>query len=469
MHRRPTSAIVQLVATQHNDDSQIEDAQRPARESVRLHRFYRGKMETVPKCPVRSMEDFSLWYSPGVAAPCEEIAADSRKAYDYTWKWNTIAVVSDGTRVLGLGDIGPEAAMPVMEGKALLYRYLGGVDAVPICLDTRDPDELIRTVELIQPSFGGINLEDISHPKCFRILDTLRSRARIPVWHDDQQGTATATLAGLINALKVVEKERSSVRVAFVGAGAANVACARLLFAWGVRPELALVVDSRGILGTHREDLKARRNEFPEKWELAVSTNPEQRTGGIAEALDGADVVISLAKPGPGTILPEWISSMAERAIVFSCANPTPEIWPWEAKEAGAEIVATGRSDFPNQVNNSLVFPGVFRGALDVRASTITDSMCFAAANAIADRVGEALGPNRIIPTMAEWEVVPHVAAAVGVQAQADGVSGSARTYTELHEHAQTIIARSREISRTMLESGQIPDPAAAPEDRGGG
>lgn len=415
------------------------------------------------------MDDFSVWYSPGVAAPCREIAEDPEKAYEYTWKWNTIAVVSDGTRVLGLGNIGPAAAMPVMEGKALLYRYLGGVDAVPIVLDTTDPDRIIQTVLDIQPGFGGINLEDISHPKCFRILDTLRERASIPVWHDDQQGTATATLAGLMNALKVVDKPKEAVRIAFIGAGAANVACARLIFAWGVPSENAVVVDSRGILGAHREDLELRRDEFPEKWQLAGTTNGEDRRGGIAEAMAGADVVISLSRPGPGTIDPAWVTGMAERPIVFACANPTPEIWPWEAKEAGATVVATGRSDFPNQVNNSLVFPGLFRGALDVRARTITDQMCFAAAEAIASRVGSDLGPERIIPTMEDWEVVPHVAASVGTQAQKDGVAGIPATdprgsYEALHDRAEEMIRRSRELSRLMLDRGFVADPDSAPE-----
>lgn len=419
----------------------------------------------MPKCPVRSMDDFSVWYSPGVAAPCREIAANERKAYEYTWKWNTIAIVSDGTRVLGLGDIGPAAAMPVMEGKALLYRYLGGVDAVPITLDTKDPDEIIRIVMAIQPGFGGINLEDIAHPKCFRILDTLREQAQIPVWHDDQQGTATATLAGLMNALQVVGKDREKIRIAFVGAGAANVACARLIFGWGVPAAQALVVDSTGILGTHREDLARRRDEFPEKWELAVTTNADGRSGGIVEAMEGADVVISLSQPGPGTIKPEWVKRMASDPVVFACANPTPEIWPWEAQEAGAAVVATGRSDFPNQVNNSLVFPGIFRGALDVRARTITDTMCFAAAEAIAERVGSDLGPERIIPTMEDWHVMPHVAARVGMQAQEDGVATLVRTYEELHAQAEALISRSRSLTKMMLESGYIAEPNMGPDE----
>ncbi|MBN1836555.1 MAG: NADP-dependent malic enzyme, partial [Spirochaetales bacterium] len=353
------------------------------------------------------------------------------------------------------------AALPVMEGKALLFKYLGGVDCVPITLDTRDPDEIIRTVLLLQPSFGGINLEDLAQPKCFRILETLRQQAEIPVWHDDQQGTATVTLAGLVNALKVVGKRLDGVRIVFVGSGAANVACARLAFARGADPGRCLMVDTGGILGTHREDLERRRFEQVEKWKLCGSTNAEGRRGGIPEALEGADVLIALSKPGPGTIAPEWVRRMAPRAVVFACANPVPEIWPWEAQEAGAEIVATGRSDFPNQVNNSLCFPGIFRGVLDVRARTITDTMCFTAAEALADSVGAALGPEHLLPDMGDWQVFPRMAAAVGMQAQKEGVARLARSYEELYGEAERLIRRSRGLTEAMMQQGFIP---AAPE-----
>jgi malate dehydrogenase (oxaloacetate-decarboxylating) len=441
------------------DRRRAEAADKPRRDALRLHQFYRGKMETVPKCAVRDLSDFSVWYSPGVAAPCSAIAEDSRAVYDYTNKGNTIAVVSDGSRVLGLGDIGAAAGLPVMEGKALIYKYLGGVDAVPITLDTRDPDELIRTVLLLQPNFGGINLEDIAQPKCFRILETLRRQANIPVWHDDQQGTATVTLAGLLNALELVGKPLEEARIAFIGAGAANVASARLAFGKGADPARAMVVDSRGILGTHRTDLEARRNEAPEKWDLCTRTNAEQRSGGIAEALEGADVVIGLATPGPGTIKAEWIQSMNRDPIVFACANPVPEIWPWEAQEAGAAVVATGRSDFPNQVNNSLCFPGIFRGALDVQARTITDEMCFAAADTIAQAVREELSPARIVPSMEDWNVYPAVAQAVGLKAQEQGVARLSVDGEMLREHAQTVIRRSRNLTRTMMDEGFIAQP----------
>ncbi len=429
-------------------------------KAIRLHRFYQGKIETVLSCPVRGLDDFSVWYTPGVAAPCLDIAAHPDTVYDYTGKWNRVAVVSDGTRVLGLGDIGPEAALPVMEGKALLYRYLGGVDAVAVTLDTKDPDEIIRAVLQLQPAFGGINLEDISQPKCFRILDTLREEARIPVWHDDQQGTATVILAGLINALKVVGKKIGEVRIVFVGVGAANVAAARLAFGRGADPGRCLMVDSRGILGRHREDVERRRAEFAEKWRLCQITNAAGRTGGTAEALDGADVVISASTPGPGTLRPEWVRKMNRGAIVFACANPVPEIWPEEARQAGAAVVGTGRSDFPNQVNNSLVFPGIFRGALDVRARTITDPMCFAAAEALAGHIGGRLDAQHLLPSMEDWQVVPHIAAAVGLQAQAEGVARLRLTETELLGKAQAAIDRSRRLTRMMMQEGFIrPDP----------
>ncbi|TVR67551.1 MAG: NADP-dependent malic enzyme [Spirochaetaceae bacterium] len=418
-------------------------------------------METVPRCVVRGMDDFSVWYSPGVAQACTAIEQEPSLVDELTNRGNTVAVVSDGSRVLGLGNIGAKAGYPVMEGKALLYKYLGGVDSMAIMLNDQDPDSIIRTVLNLQSSFGGINLEDIAQPKCFRILDTLRREAEIPVWHDDQQGTATVTLAGLINALHLAGKEFSDVRIAFIGAGAASVACARLIFGHGADPGLCTVSDSRGILTTEREDLRRNRNDYPEKWELAEKTNRDGRTGGIAEALEGADVVISLSTPGPGTILPEWIRRMADKPIVFPEANPVPEIWPWEAQEAGAVVVATGRSDFPNQVNNSLCFPGIFRGALDVRARTISDTMCFAAAEAIAERARRHpdYGPQRIMPTMEEWDLFGDIAAAVGVCAAREGLARVERSAEELRTMALARITRSRRITELMMSDGIIPPP----------
>jgi malate dehydrogenase (oxaloacetate-decarboxylating) len=440
----------------YNIDELLAKAKKPSEDAMELHPFYRGKIETILKCCVRDFQDFAIWYTPGVAAPCKAIQADPELVYEYTNKWNTVAVVSDGTRVLGLGDIGPKAGLPVMEGKALLYKYLGGVDGVPLMVDTKDPDAIINTVLMLQPGFGGVNLEDISQPKCFRILDTLREKAEIPIWHDDQQGTATVTLAGLMNALKVVGKKKEEISIAFVGAGASNVACSRLIFGWGVNPANCYMVDSKGILGKHRKDLEMRRHEFVDKWRLCHSTNAEGRQGDIADAMRGVDVVIALSRPGPGTVLPEWVRAMAKDAVVFACANPIPEIWPWEALDAGAAVVATGRSDFPNQVNNSLGFPGIFRGALDVRARTITDEMCFAAAQALADHIGEQIDPEHILPNMDDWEVFPREAAAVGVKAQEQGLARVKLSYDELLSSARQIIGRSRELTRHMMEHGFI-------------
>jgi len=442
-----------------NVDELLAKAQKPSTDAMELHPFYRGKVETAVKCIVRDFNDFAIWYTPGVAAPCRAIAEDPEKVYDYTNKWNTVAVVSDGTRVLGLGDIGPKAGLPVMEGKALLYKYLGGVDGVAIMLDTKDPDEIIKAVLMLQPSFGGVNLEDLSQPKCFRILDTLREKAEIPVWHDDQQGTATVMLAGLINALKVVGKKIDEVRITFIGSGASNVACSRLIFGWGADSAKCFMVDSKGILGKHRRDLAIRKAEFVDKWRLCQITNAEGREGGIPEAMQGADVVMALSRPGPGTILREWVSKMNQDAILFACANPVPEIWPWEAKAGGAAVVATGRSDFPNQVNNSLGFPGIFRGTLDVRARTITDEMCFAAAEALANQIGDQLDEEHILPNMDDWEVFPREAAAVGMKAQEQGVARLQMSCDDLLNHARTIIKRSRDLTQVMMHKGFIAEP----------
>jgi len=437
----------------------LAKAKQPSADAMRLHPYYRGKVEVALKARVRDFNDFAIWYTPGVAAPCRAIAENPELVYEHTHKWNTVAVVSDGTRVLGLGDIGPKAGLPVMEGKALLYKYLGGVDAWPIMIDTKDPDKIIETVLLIQPGFGGVNLEDISQPKCFRILDTLKAQAEIPVWHDDQQGTATVTLAGLINSLKIVGKKIDEVEIVFIGSGASNVAVSRLIFACGATPGLCRVVDSKGILHKGRKDIELRKAEFVDKWKMCLSTNAEGRQGGAAEAMKGADVVIALSKPGPGTILPAWVSGMAKGAIVFACANPVPEIWPWEAKEAGATIVATGRSDFPNQVNNSLGFPGIFRGTLDVRASTITDPMCLAAANALAGMAEEkGLTTEYILPNMDEWEVFSREAAAVAAKAVEEGVARKPMTYDEELKNAEAIIRRSRNLTQTMMAEGYIPE-----------
>jgi malate dehydrogenase (oxaloacetate-decarboxylating) len=437
----------------------LAKAKKPSADAMKLHPFYRGKVETALKCCVRTFNDFAIWYTPGVAAPCRAIQADPELVYEYTNKWNTVAVVSDGTRVLGLGDIGPKAGMPVMEGKALLYKYLGGIDGQAIMVGTKDPDAIIDLVLNLQPGWGGVNLEDISNPKCFYILDTLREKAEIPIWHDDQQGTATVTLAGLINALKVVGKKIGDVKITFVGTGASNVAISRLIFGWGADPSRCLMVDSKGILGLHRKDLEARKAEYVDKWKLCNITNAGKREGNIADAMKGADVLIALSQSGPGVIQPEWIRTMSSDPIVFACANPVPEIWPWEAKEAGAAVIATGRSDFDNQVNNSLGFPGIFRGTLDVRASTITDEMCFAAATAMADHVGDKLAADHIMPTMDDWEVFPREAAAVGTKAVEQGLARIKLSYDQIYKQATDIISRSRKLTQTMMEQGFIPMP----------
>lgn len=454
-------AIVNELDT--NVEALLEKANHPAAEAIRLHAFYEGKMQTALRCRVRDLDDFAIWYTPGVAAPCNAIAAEPDLVYEYTNKWNTVAVVSDGTRVLGLGDIGPKAGLPVMEGKALLYKYLGGVDAVPLMLDTKDPDKIIDTVLMLQPSFGGVNLEDLAQPKCFRILESLRAEAEIPVWHDDQQGTASVTLAALINALKVVGKSMKDARIVFLGAGASNVACARLIFAHGAEPAQCLMVDSRGILGKHRTDVFQRRAEFAEKWKMCETTNLEERRGGPEDALKGADALIALSQPGPGVVKPEWIKGMAKDAIVFACANPIPEIWPWEAKEAGAAVVATGRSDFPNQVNNSLGFPGIFRGTLDVRARTITDEMAIAASEALAAMAEEhGLSATRILPTMDEWEVFPREAAAVAMKAVEQKVARLDTTYDAEFNRASSLIQAARNMTQLLMDKGFIPE---APEE----
>jgi malate dehydrogenase (oxaloacetate-decarboxylating) len=438
----------------------IAKAKKPGEDAMKLHPFYRGKIEVTPKCCVRDFNDFAIWYTPGVAQPCKDIHQHPEKVLEHTNKWNTVAVVSDGTRVLGLGDIGPEAGLPVMEGKGLLFKYLGGVDAFPICLDTKDADEIIQAVKWLQPSFGGINLEDIAQPKCFKILDTLRAEMDIPVWHDDQQGTAAVTVAGLINALKLTGRKTDSVKVAMVGAGAANICIARVMIAAGFDPENFVMVDTKGTLHKGRTDLQEK---FKEKWEMCQRTNKENIVGDIPDAMRGADVLIALSKPGPDTIQKEWITQMAKDPIVFVCANPIPEIWPWEAQEAGAAVVATGRSDFANQVNNSLGFPGIFRGTLDVMARTITDEMCIAAAEELAKCAEDkGINENYLIPTMDEWEVYPREAVAVGLKAIEQGVARVSMNRDELFKTAEKIIKRAREETITLMKEGFIPP---APED----
>ena len=441
----------------------LAKAQQPVLQAPRLHSLYKGKIQVMPKCAIRGLDDFAVWYTPGVAEPCRAIAKDPDLVFEYTNKGNSIAIVTDGTRVLGLGDIGPQAALPVMEGKSLLFKYLGGVDAIPVCLDTRDTQEIVRTVRLLAPAFGGINLEDIAQPKCFRVLDALRTDCQVPVWHDDQQGTAAVVLAALINALKVVGKSLQQVRVAMIGAGAANVATYRLLTLAGVAKEAVIVCDSKGTLHRGRRDIAAYMREYPEKWQLCAESNGDRVTGGSADALRGADVCLAFSRSDPGVIEPGWIKAMAKSAIVLACANPVPEIWPWEAKEAGAAIVATGRSDFANQVNNALCFPGIFRGVLDIRARSISDGMAIAAARELAACVEEStLGAERILPSMDEWQVAARVAAATAAAAQSEGLARLSRSREEIFESALRRIGDARDATAALMRDGWIAAPPPA-------
>ncbi|NQS97436.1 MAG: NADP-dependent malic enzyme [candidate division Zixibacteria bacterium] len=435
----------------------LKQAYQPAKDAMKLHPFYKGKIEIVPKCIIRDFNDFAIWYTPGVAEPCKDIAENPEKVYEHTSKANMVAIVTDGTRVLGLGDIGPLAGLPVMEGKAILFKYLGGVDAFPICLDTKDPQTIIQTVKILQPSFGGFNLEDIAKPKCFHILDTLRRDCHVPVWHDDQQGTAAVTVAGLINALKIIGKNISDIDIVLNGAGASNVAISRLLMTAGADPGKIIMVDSKGTLHTGRDELKYKE---PVKWHLCEKTNARNLEGNLTDALKGADVLISLSASGPGVIEKEQISQMGSDSIVFVCANPIPEIWPWEAKEAGAAVVATGRSDFPNQVNNSLGFPGIFRGTLDVMATTITDEMCIAAAEELAKCAEDkGLTDEHLLPTMDEWEVYPREAVAVGQKAIEQGVARIKMTPEQAFKKAEATIKRARAEVQMLMKEGFIPAP----------
>jgi malate dehydrogenase (oxaloacetate-decarboxylating) len=441
-------------------EERLERAKLPGKKAPGMHAFYRGKVETTLKCAVTSFDDFGIWYTPGVAAPCKEIHADPAKAFEYTNKANAIAVVSDGSRVLGLGNIGPMAGLPVMEGKALLFKYLGGVGAFPIVLDTQDTEEIIQAVKWIAPGFGGINLEDFANPKCFEILDRLRAELDIPVWHDDQQGTASITLAGVINAVKFVGKEMDRVTYSVIGSGAANIAFVRILITAGVPAENIILVDSKGILHPGREDLEADKENNPYKWKYALETNGGKRTGGMAEAIAGTDVLIAASKPGPDTIKQEWLTKMNPDAIAFIMANPIPEIWPWEAKEAGIRVVGTGRSDFPNQINNSIGFPGIFRGTLDVFATTITDEMAIAAAYSIAETAEKkGLTEEYIVPTMLETDVFINEAVAVGLKAIEQGIARRPLSEAELRKEAEAKILHAQAEVKALMDSGIVPPP----------
>lgn len=385
-----------------------------AKESLRLHGEWKGKIRINTAVPVASREDLSLAYTPGVAQPCLEIQKDVSKSYDLTLRHNLCAVITDGTAVLGLGDIGPEAGMPVMEGKCVLFKAFGDVDAFPICVKTKDVDEFVNTVALISGSFGGINLEDISAPRCFEIERKLKERCDIPIFHDDQHGTAVITLAGLTNALKVVGKRREDVKIVTSGAGAAAVAIVKLLLSAGFKN--IIMTDRTGAIYAGRENLNWI------KAEMAQVTNLERKAGKLADVIAGADVFIGVS--GPGTLTREMVKSMNRDAIIFACANPTPEIFPEDAKAGGAKVIATGRSDYPNQINNVLAFPGIFRGAFDVRASDINEEMKMAAAKALAELISDdELSADYIIPAAFDKRVGAAVAAAVAEAARRTGVA----------------------------------------------
>ena len=383
-------------------------------KALKLHAEWKGKLTTEPKAPVKTREDLALAYTPGVAEPCKEIAKDPTKAYTYTIKQNTIAVVSDGSAVLGLGNIGAKAAMPVMEGKAVLFKTFGDVNAVPICLDTQDTDEIVKTVINIAPAFGGINLEDISAPRCFEIERKLKEKCDIPIFHDDQHGTAVITLAGLTNALKVVGKKKEDVKIVTSGAGAAAIAIVKLLLSSGFKN--VTMCDRKGAIYAGRDGLNWIKEE------MAQVTNLDKKAGSLADMLVGADVFIGVS--APGMVTKEMVQTMNKDAIIFACANPTPEIFPDEAKAGGARVVSTGRSDYPNQINNVLAFPGIFRGAFDVRASDINEEMKIAASNALANLISdEELNENYIIPAAFDPRVGPAVAKAVAEAARKSGVA----------------------------------------------
>ena len=435
--------------------------------SSTAHLFYGGKMQTLPKCGIYGLNWFNVWYTPGVSRISTTIRDDNDASFALSNRGNMVAVVSDSTRVLGDGDCTPPGGLGVMEGKSMIMKYLGGVDAVALCVDSRGPDgkndpaRIIDFVKMCQHSFGAINLEDISQPNCFRVLDELREACDIPVWHDDAQGTACVTLAGLINALKLAGKKLGDAKIVLLGAGASNTTIARLILADGGDPAKMILFDSKGSLHSGREDIKKDPRHY-RKWELCEKTNPG-RAANEAEALKGADVLIALSTPGPDTVKREWVRSMASKAIVFACANPVPEIWPYAAKEEGAFIVATGRGDFPNQVNNSVCFPGILKGALLVRARKITDGMAIRCAHSIADfSEKRGISPDDIIAKMTETEVFAQEAADVAIQAIKEGVARIELSWDEVYTQAKADIEQAQTIVADMQKLGHIQEPPAA-------
>ena len=428
------------------------------------HRFYGGKMQTVPKAGVFGFNWFNVWYTPGVSKISTTIRDNHEASYELSNRGNYVAVVSDSTRVLGDGDCTPSGGLGVMEGKAFLMKYLGGIDATALCIDSRnakgesDPDKIIEFVKMVQPSFGAVNLEDISQPNCFKVLDTLQDACDIPVWHDDAQGTACVTLAGLINALKIVEKKLADVKIVLLGAGASNTTIARFILAAGGNPDNMIIFDSKSALHKDRADIQAD-TRFYRKWELCEQTNP-QKINTMPEAMQGADVLIALSTPGPDQVKPAWVRAMAKKSIVFACANPVPEIYPYAAKAAGAYIVATGRGDFPNQVNNSVGFPGILKGALLVRAHKVSDGMAIAAAYSLANYAEKrGIHPDNIIANMDEAGVFPHEAADVAMQAIKEGLARVTMSRADAFAKAEADITQARRLVKLLMDEQIIKQP----------
>lgn len=430
--------------------------------SDKAHRFYGGKIQIAPKAGLYGFNWFNVWYTPGVSKVSTTIRDNNDQSFALSNRGNLVAVVSDSTRVLGDGDCTPPGGLGVMEGKAFLMKYLGGVDAIALCINSKgadgkhDPQKIIDFVKMLEPSVGAVNLEDISQPNCFKVLDDLREACDVPVWHDDAQGTACVTLAGLLNALELAGKKLSDAKIVFLGAGASNTTIARLIIADGGKGENMVMFDSKGGLHKNRKDIEADTRYY-RKWELCQQTNPKC-VETEAEALKGADVLIALSTPGPDTVKREWVRSMAPKSIVFVCANPVPEIWPYAAKEEGAYIVATGRGDFPNQVNNSICFPGLLKGALLVRARKITDNMAIRCAHSIADFAkSRGIGPDNIIATMEETEVFAREAADVAVAAIEEGVARVTDTWEHIYAKAKADILAARALTKDLMDDGHIP------------
>ena len=432
--------------------------------SLKMHEFYNGKMQSLPKAGIYGFNWFNLWYTPGVSQVSTTIRDDYAASYTLSNRGNLVAVVSDSTRVLGDGDCGPYGGLGVMEGKAMLMKYLGGLDGMALCVNNRDEkgkpsaQKLIDFVKMLEPSVAAVNLEDISQPNCYRVLDALRESCEIPVWHDDAQGTACVSLAGVINALRLTERQLSTSRVVLFGSGASNTTIASFLKQAGQPPENLCLIDSRGALHKNRTDLRDNPDKF-KQWALAKKTNP-QGFETLDEALKKADILIALSTPGPGVISPKSISLMADKSIVFACANPVPEIYPYEAHQAGAYIVATGRGDFPNQVNNSLGFPGILKGALLVQATKITDNMAISAAHSLADfAMQRGIAPDNILARMDETEVFAHEAADVAMQAIKDGVARKNISRAAAFELAMADIKSARAALHALMDGGLIKTP----------